>query len=50
MSDEVKATLKQIAEFFSYDSLAQFRKDWMTLSEQDKSDLQVGLGNGTLTY
>lgn len=52
------ATLAQVAEFMGYkngaenpsDSLAQFRKDWATMSDTDKAQLKAGIGDGTLTY
>jgi hypothetical protein len=30
--------------------MAQFRKDWQDLTEQDRDDLRNGLEDGTLTY
>lgn len=30
--------------------IAAFRKDWEALSESDKNDIKVGIGNGTFTY
>lgn len=46
------ATLKQISDFFKIPgyTLKEFKKDWESLTDQDKTDLKEGIGNGTLTY
>ena len=31
-------------------SLQTFRNEWQALTDQDKTDLKTGVGNGTLTY
>jgi hypothetical protein len=49
------ASMVEVFNFFSDGKtndykLAQFRKDWGELSEQDKVDLRSGVGNGSFTY
>lgn len=39
-----------VKEFFGYKTMADFRKDWQQLSDQDKKDLRIGIENGTFTY
>lgn len=45
-----QASLSQVREFFGIEQAGTFRKEWTALSEQDKSDLRNGIGDGTLTY
>lgn len=47
-----KATLKQISEYFRLpgQTLKEFTADWQKLSDEEKDQLKLGLGNGTLTY
>lgn len=44
------ATLKEVAEFFGYTNLAEFRVHWAKLTPGDKAQIRTGLGNGTLNY
>jgi hypothetical protein len=44
------ATMVQVKDFFGYKKLSDFRADWNNLTEQDKTELKKGIGNGTLTY
>ena len=39
-----------VKDYFGYKSMAEFRKDWSELTDQDKTDLRTGVDNGTLTY
>lgn len=50
MSDKIKATLKQVAEFFEYKSLSEFRTQWMALDDAAKEHISMGIGDGTLNY
>lgn len=43
------ATLKEVRDYFEMPSQG-FASEWKALSETDKADLKVGIGNGTLTY
>jgi len=43
-------TLKKVREFFGYEKLADFARDWRQLTEQDKADIKKGITDGTLTY
>lgn len=47
-----QATLKTVADYFKLpgETLKDFRAQWDALSDQDKTDLKNGLGDGTLTY
>ena len=49
-----EATLKEIREFFNSPdrpmTLSTLKVDWNDLTEQDRTDLKAGIGNGTLTY
>lgn len=45
-----EASLKEIKDFFGYESLSAFSKDWKILPETDRKDIREGLSNGTLTY
>lgn len=40
----------KVKDFFGYTNIAQFRKEWAALTEQDKTELRTGIENGTLTY
>lgn len=40
----------KVKEYFGYKSMAEFRKDWSELTDQDKTDLREGIANDTLTY
>jgi hypothetical protein len=37
MAEEKKGLLLKIKEFFEYKTLAEFRKDWNELSEEEKA-------------
>lgn len=43
------ATLNQLRQFFGM-TAAEFSAEWRHLSDQDKTDLKTGVGNGTFTY
>jgi hypothetical protein len=43
-------SLKDLKEFFGYEMLKDFAKDWKVLSDQDKEDIKEGVGNGTFNY
>ena len=47
-----KVGLKEVFEFFKDEDfkLAQFRVQWGLLSDNDKTQIIDGIGNGTLTY
>lgn len=50
-----EATMLDVFNYFSEDKtndykLARFKNDWSKLTDQDKTDLKTGIGNGTLTY
>lgn len=49
MADKA-ATLNDVRKFFEYESAADFRKEWMQLSESDRTEIKAGLTDGTLTY
>lgn len=54
------ATIKQVADFFKIgdgkvstdprNSLTAFSKEWKELSDDEKTQLKQGIGDGTLTY
>lgn len=46
-----KATVKDVKEFFGM-TLAEMKEEWIKggLSDEDKNQIQEGIGNGTLTY
>lgn len=50
MPDQQHWTLKDIKDYFGYDNLTKFSKDWQRLSDKDKDDIRRGLENGTYTY
>lgn len=39
-----------VMRYMGYENTAQFRKEWATLSEADKTQLKAGIADGTLTY
>lgn len=43
------ATMGEVMKWFGMRP-AEFRKEWAELTDQDKTDLKTGIGNGTLTY
>lgn len=50
MANDGKATIMDVMRYFEYDTAAAFRKDWSALTPADKTALQSGIGDGTLTY
>lgn len=44
------ASIVQVKDFFGYDNIGEFRKQWNELTEQDKAQIREGIGNGSLTY
>lgn len=44
------ATLKEIVAYFGYKSLSEFKADWSKMTETDREQIKVGIGNGTETY
>lgn len=44
------ATLNDVRKFFEYESAADFRKEWMQLSEESRNQIKAGLTDGSLTY
>lgn len=56
MTDTAKpATMFEVFAFFSDNKtndyrMAQFRTDWNALTDKDKENLKVGIGNGTFNY
>lgn len=40
----------KVRDFFGYKNMAEFRKDWTALTEEDKRQLREGIENGTFTY
>lgn len=52
MSDQTPsnpAPLNKVAKFFG-GPLSQFTKEWKQLSDEDRTQIREGIGNGTLTY
>lgn len=47
--DDKQATIAEVCKFFG-GSLAKIRAEWNNLTDKDKLQLRVGIGNGTLTY
>jgi hypothetical protein len=47
------ATIKDVADFFGKlpgQTLKGFSDEWKALSDEDKSQIKEGIGNGTLNY
>lgn len=46
------ANMAEVFKFFAQNgyTMEKFRNDWRALTDQDKTDLRNGIGNGTLTY
>ena len=42
-------SLRHVQQFFGM-AAAEFRKEWVELTESDKAQIQEGLKNGSLTY
>lgn len=45
-----EANLVQVKEFFGYATLSDFSKDWKQCTEEDRTHLKAGIGDGSLTY
>lgn len=49
----VPATIKAVADFFGRkpnQTLKEWSEEWKQLSETDKEQIKLGIGNGTLSY
>jgi hypothetical protein len=44
------ASIVDVKNFFEYENISKFRADWQKLSDVDKVQLRLGIGEGTLTY
>lgn len=46
------ATLKDVMEYFGKgaNGIKGFQAEWSALTDADKADLKVGIGNGSFTY
>lgn len=44
-----EATVKDVKEFFDMNA-NDFMKDWKALTDDDKTQLKAGIGDGTFTY
>ncbi|HVY09523.1 MAG TPA: hypothetical protein VHB18_05200 [Mycobacteriales bacterium] len=44
------AEIKAVKEFFGYATLTEFRNEWAALSEEDRTQIRLGLGDGSLSY
>lgn len=42
--------LNEIRQFFGYDNAAQFRKEWMQLTPEEREQIKKGLTDGTYNY
>ncbi len=42
--------VKDLKEFFGYEKLADFSKDWKELTDEDKEQLRTGIADGTFNY
>lgn len=45
-----EASLKDIKDFFGYETLPAFAADWKQLPEADRAQIRGGITDGTLTY
>lgn len=45
-----KIGVKDLKEFFGYDKLADFSRDWKLLSDEDKAQLRGGIIDVTFNY
>lgn len=43
------ASLADVRKYFDMDP-AEFRKEWLELSAEDKAAIRQGLGDGSMTY
>lgn len=44
------ATIKDIKDFFGYDSLSAFSADWKALDDRSKEQIKQGLEDGSFDY
>lgn len=48
------ANIKQVREFFDHPDrklgLSEFKDDWGQMTEQDKTDIKNGIGDGSFDY
>jgi hypothetical protein len=42
--------MNEVRQFFGYENAAQFRKDWVALTPEDKEQLKKGIQDGSLNY
>lgn len=47
--DGIPATVKDVMNFFGMDS-AEFRREWVKLTAEDKAHIRNGIGYGMLNY
>jgi hypothetical protein len=45
-----KITAKELKEFFGYEKLADFSRDWKELSEEERAQIRGGIADGTFNY
>jgi hypothetical protein len=52
MGDGIMAgiSLKDIKDYFEYETLREFSADWKLLSAEAKEQIRSGIENGSLTY
>jgi hypothetical protein len=43
-------TIKDIKNFFGYETLAAFSADWKRLTDRDKEQIKAGLSDETFDY
>lgn len=43
-------TIKDIKDFFGYDSLKDFSVDWKALDDRSKQQLKAGIQDGSFDY
>jgi hypothetical protein len=42
--------MKDVMKYFGYKTAGEFKKDWVQLTIEDKTQLIQGITDGTLTY
>lgn len=47
---DTKGTMLDVKNYFGYSNIAEFKRDWTSLSDEDKDQLKAGIANGSLTY
>jgi len=45
-----EATIKQVKDFFEEKNVRKFTEEWKVLSDESKTQIRTGIGNGTFTY